>query len=68
MGSAGPPEALDIFLASDLPPEELAALRAEADPDGGALTDLEFQIKEIYSHTNDPVGYPAVLTAPKDPD
>ena len=40
LGSAGPPEALDIFLASDLPPEELAALRAEADPDGGALTDL----------------------------
>jgi two-component system, chemotaxis family, sensor kinase CheA len=40
LGSAGPPEALDIFLASDLPPEELAAQRAEADPDGGALTDL----------------------------
>lgn len=40
LGSAGPPEALDIFLASDLPPGELAALRAEADPDGGALTDL----------------------------
>jgi two-component system, chemotaxis family, sensor kinase CheA len=40
LGSAGPPEALDIFLGSDLPPEELAALRAEADPDGGALTDL----------------------------
>ena len=40
LGSAGPPEALDIFLASDLPPSELAALRAEADPDGAALTDL----------------------------
>ncbi|TCH95939.1 hypothetical protein EJV46_21920, partial [Roseococcus sp. SYP-B2431] len=40
LGSAGPPEALDIFVASDLPPEELAALRAEADPEGGALTDL----------------------------
>lgn len=40
LGSAGPPEALDIFLGSDLPPEELGALRAEADPDGGALTDL----------------------------
>ncbi|UPY38242.1 ATP-binding protein [Sediminicoccus sp. KRV36] len=40
LGSAGPPEALDLFLASDLPPAELAALRAEADPDGGALTDL----------------------------
>ncbi len=40
LGSSGPPEALDIFLASDLPPGELAALRAEADPDGGALTDL----------------------------
>ncbi len=39
-GGAGPPEALDIFMASELPPEELAALRAEADPDGGALTDL----------------------------
>lgn len=40
LGSSGPPEALDLFLASDLPAQELAALRAEADPDGGALTDL----------------------------
>nr|WP_314075886.1 ATP-binding protein [uncultured Roseococcus sp.] len=40
LGSAGSPEALDIFVASDLPPEELAALRAEADPEGSALTDL----------------------------
>jgi len=40
LGSAGPPEALDLFLASDLPPEEIAALRAEADPDGAALADL----------------------------
>lgn len=40
LGSAGPPDALDLFVASDLPPEELATLRAEADPDGTALTDL----------------------------
>ncbi|WP_027285569.1 ATP-binding protein [Rubritepida flocculans] len=40
LGSAGPPEALDLFLASDLPPEEIAALRAEADPDGAALLEL----------------------------
>lgn len=40
LGSAGPPEALDLFLASDLPPEELASLRAEADPEGTALTDF----------------------------
>ncbi|MBY0337204.1 MAG: chemotaxis protein CheW, partial [Acetobacteraceae bacterium] len=40
LGSSGPPEALDIFLASELPPEELAAKRAEADPEGGALADL----------------------------
>jgi two-component system chemotaxis sensor kinase CheA len=40
LGSAGPPEALDLFLASDLPPEEIAALRAETDPDATALTDL----------------------------
>lgn len=40
LGSAGPPEALDVFIASELPSEELAALRAEADPEGGALVDL----------------------------
>ncbi|WP_424812618.1 Hpt domain-containing protein [Roseococcus sp. YIM B11640] len=40
LASAGPPDALDIFVASDIPAEELAALRAEADPDGTALADL----------------------------
>ncbi len=40
LGSAGPPEAMDLFLASDLPPAELATLRAEADPEGLALADL----------------------------
>ena len=40
LGSAGPPDTLDLFLASELPPAELAALRAEADPDAGALIDL----------------------------
>ena len=33
---------------------------------GRALTDLEFQIKEIYEHRHDPKGYPAVLIEPKD--
>jgi two-component system chemotaxis sensor kinase CheA len=40
LGSAGPPEALDIFFASAVAPEELAARRAEADPEGAALADL----------------------------
>ncbi len=32
----------------------------------GALTDLEFQIQEIYDHRNSPEGYPGVLTSGKD--
>ncbi|RIX48324.1 MAG: two-component system response regulator [Rhodocyclales bacterium GT-UBC] len=32
----------------------------------GALTDLDFQIKEIYAHQGEPPGYPGVLTKPKD--
>ncbi|PKO71579.1 MAG: two-component system response regulator [Betaproteobacteria bacterium HGW-Betaproteobacteria-14] len=34
--------------------------------ENGALTDLEFHIKEIYDHRNDPEGYPGVLTRNKD--
>ena len=48
-------------------PEILRIHEIYAD-ENGALTDLEFQIKEIYTHANDPVGYPAVLTTPKDQD
>ena len=34
----------------------------------GALTDLEFQIKEIYTHQDAPEGYPGVLSSPKNSD
>ncbi|MFL1461411.1 chemotaxis protein CheA [Roseococcus sp. DSY-14] len=40
LASAGPPAALDLFFLSDLAPGELAALRAELDPEGAALLDL----------------------------
>ena len=40
LASAGPPEALDLLFLSDLAPAELAALRAELDPEGAALLDL----------------------------
>ncbi|MBB3898782.1 chemotaxis protein CheA [Roseococcus suduntuyensis] len=40
LASAGPPEAMDIFLASALPAGEIAALRAETDPEGVALAHL----------------------------
>jgi putative two-component system response regulator len=34
--------------------------------ENGALTDLEFQIREIYDHRHDPAGYPGVLTSSKE--
>ncbi|WP_207537095.1 Hpt domain-containing protein [Sabulicella rubraurantiaca] len=40
LASAGPPGSLDLFFSSDLPPAELAGLRAELDPEGVALLDL----------------------------
>ncbi|MCK6391689.1 MAG: two-component system response regulator [Azonexus sp.] len=46
-------------------PEILRIKEIYAD-ENGALTDLEFQIKEIYTHQHDPKGYPAVLIEPKD--
>lgn len=46
-------------------PEILRIKEIYAD-ENGALTDLEFQIKEIYEHRHDPKGYPAVLIEPKD--
>jgi len=48
-------------------PEILRIREIYAD-EHGALTDLEFQIKEIYEHAQEPTGYPAVLTNPKDCD
>ncbi len=41
-------------------PEILRIREIYAD-ENGALTDLEFQINEIYDHRDDPVGYPDVL-------
>jgi len=48
-------------------PEILRVKEIYAD-EYGALTDLEFQIKEIYTHQNTPPGYPGVLTSPKTPE
>jgi len=45
-------------------PEILRVKEIYAD-EFGALTDVEFRIKEIYSHESDPKGYPGVLTSPK---
>jgi putative two-component system response regulator len=46
-------------------PEILRVKEIYAD-EFGALTDLEFQIKEIYTHQTSAEGYPAVLTSPKE--
>ena len=48
-------------------PEILRIREIYAD-ENGALTDLEFHIKEIYDHRHDPDGYPGVLTRHKDGD
>lgn len=48
-------------------PEILRIREIYAD-ENGALTDLEFQIREIYDHRNDPAGYPGVLTSQKEGD
>ncbi len=46
-------------------PEILKIKEIYAD-EHGALTDLEFQIKEIYDHKDTPEGYPNVLTRTDD--
>ena len=48
-------------------PEILRIKEIYAD-ENGALTDLEFHIKEIYDHRHDPDGYPGVLTSEKEGD
>ncbi len=48
-------------------PEILRIREIYAD-ENGALTDLEFHIREIYDHRHDPDGYPGVLTRHKDGD
>ncbi len=57
------PALMKAFTAS-LP--EILQIREIYADENGALTDLEFQIKEIYEHRNEREGYPAILTAPKD--
>ena len=57
------PALMKAFNAS-LP--EILQIREIYADENGALTDLEFQIKEIYEHRNEREGYPAILTAPKD--
>ena len=42
-------------------PEILRIKEIYAD-EHGALTDLEFQINEIFQHKDDPIGYPGVLS------
>lgn len=46
-------------------PEILRVKEIYAD-EFGALTDLDFQIKEIYAHQGHPPGYPGILITPKD--
>jgi putative two-component system response regulator len=48
-------------------PEILRIREIYAD-ENGALTDLEFHIKEIYDHKDSPQGYPDVLTSTGDSD
>jgi putative two-component system response regulator len=48
-------------------PEILRIREIYAD-ENGALTDLEFHIREIYDHKDDPKGYPDVLTSTGDSD
>src|SRR5574343_84684 len=43
-------------------PEILRTKEIYAD-ENGALTDLEFHIKEIYDHKDDPQGYPEILAS-----
>jgi len=43
-------------------PEILRVKEIYAD-ENGALTDLEFHIKEIYDHKDDPTGYPEILSS-----
>ena len=43
-------------------PEILRIKEIYAD-ENGALTDLEFHIKEIYDHKDDPLGYPQIIAS-----
>lgn len=54
-----------MYSFQEVLPEILRVKEIYAD-EFGALTDVEFRIKEIYTHENDPKGYPGVLTSPKD--
>jgi len=59
------PTLLDAFRRAL--PEVLRIKEIYAD-EHGALTDLEFQIKEIYDHKENPDGYPGVLTSTSSQD
>jgi len=48
-------------------PEILRIKEIFAD-ENGALTDLEFKIKEVFSNRDNAEGYPGVLSSPKDTD
>jgi putative two-component system response regulator len=57
------PRLIDAFNAA-LP--EILRIREVYADENGALTDLEFHIREIYDHRDAQDGYPAVLTSKKD--
>ncbi len=57
------PALMEAFRAA-LP--EILRIREVYADEYGALTDLEFHIREIEDHRDSPVGYPDVLTSPKD--
>ncbi|MGB4066123.1 MAG: two-component system response regulator [Azonexus sp.] len=54
------PQLIDAFRRAI--PEVLRIKEIYAD-EHGALTDLEFQINEIFHHQDDPAGYPGVLSS-----
>lgn len=62
-GSHFDPELMQAFRKAL--PEILRIKEIYAD-ENGALTDLEFHIREIYDHRHDPDGYPGVLTSEKE--
>jgi putative two-component system response regulator len=64
-GSHFDPQLMEAFRKTL--PEILRIKDIYAD-ENGALTDLEFQIREIYDHRHDPAGYPGVLTSEKEGD
>ena len=46
-------------------PAEILRIKEIYADENGALTDLEFHIKEIYDHKDDPTGYPEIPRAPR---